>query len=209
MLKGTSRNFFYKIGFKWRRIFALEARLPFCSVPLFAGFLVCCCFFFFCFFFATFRLPESDEATSSSDVMLSQKTSRIVVVVLVDFAFATSTAQVDAPTTRNFLRGSDFRCRRDCFGVVGAASSFNESASIVRRAVLALLAVSLSPELRFTARCHSEFFFFDGFRLSTVRTVVRSASFNVWDDAFSVMACRFRRDFFRAFLASSLSSLSS
>jgi len=177
----------------------------FCSVALFAGFLDCC-FFFFCFFFTTFGLPESEEA--SSDVVLSQKSSRWhdrlcgAFVGFMTLAFVTLT-QVEAtvPTPRNFLRGSSLRDRCRGFGVADeAANSFNESASIVRKEALASF-VPLILELKFTARCQSilEFFFFDDLDPSA-----RTTSFN-WD-AFSVTSCRFRRDFFRVFLTSSLPS---
>jgi len=182
-------------------VFALQTRLL-CSVPLFViGFLggCCCdcCFFFFCFFFTTFGLPESDEA--SSDVVLSQKASRRHTRVLVGFAtlvFVPMPTQVDAtaPTLRNFRRGSSFRCGRcSCLDVVDVASSFNESASIVRIEEVLVILASLSREFRLTARCQSSlvFFLLDDFCPS-----VRAAAFN-WDP--------FRRDFFRVFLVSSLS----
>lgn len=183
-----------------RIVFALETRLIF-SVPLFtADFLsscCCCCFFFFCFFFVTFGLPESDE--TSSDVVLSQKASRWHDRG--GFAFAPTQVVATVPTPRNFRRCSNFHC--DLFGdVVDAASSFNESASIVRKEeeIFTLLA-SLILESKFIARCQSsfEFFFFDVFCPSVCADVFS------WD-AFFATPCRFRRDFFRVFLTSSLSS---
>jgi len=184
-----------------REVFALQTRLL-CSVPLFVfldgGCCCCCCFFFFCFFFTTFSLPESDE--ESSDVVLSQKTSRRHARVLVVFAsmlvFTPTPTQVEAtaPTPRNFRRDSSFRCGRcGCLDTVDVASSFNESASIVKKEEVLVILASLPREFRFTARCQSSFAFFllDGFCPS-----VRVDAFN-WD-AF--------RNFFRVFLASSLSA---
>lgn len=173
-----------------------------CSAPLFVSFRDCGRFFFFCFFFAPFD-RFSDE--SSSDV-LSQKipTSRGHGLDFATLVLAMSPTHVDAttPTVRNFFRDdSIFLNRCGCFD---DASSFRESASIVRNGVPPSFAWSLILECGVAANRQSILasFFFRG-------DLRASISFSWW--AISGMSvCRFRRGFFRdAFLASSLTTSSS
>lgn len=139
-------------------------------------FFVCCRFFFFCFFFTTFGLLETSDEASSSDVVLAQKTSHRVRVLLAgilgDFARSRvalamlTHVDVTVPTLRNFLRGSIFRDRCGCcFSFVDAANSLSESASIDKKDVVFTPFASLILQLKFIARCQSifELLFFDDF----------------------------------------------